>query len=360
MAVVPATIIAALLHLDNSGLDVVGAIPAGLPRFTLPVFEPSLFQTAWPVILAILFVGYMQSYAVAESIADREGYRINPNRELVGLGLSNIVSGFTGGFPVTGGLARSAANRQAGAKTRVSNVIAGLITVITLLFLTRLFYFIPKSVLAAIVICAVAGMIDFRRFRWIWKVKRGDGVICMATFAVTLLIGIQAGIITGVILSLSAFVRRTARPHMVELGYIEREKIFRDISRFSDARLFPQIEIVRIDASIYFANANFIEDRLNEFISHRDSIRWLIVDFSGVNDTDADAVHTFERIMTRFQEKGISVLITGMKGPVRDIVRSAGWPERFGHHVKFNTIRDTITHLKTSHGYGGKESQSIQ
>jgi len=327
-----------LLRLDRTGLKIVGSIPEGFPHFSLP---PLNFESAgllFPVALSILFVGFMESVSVAKLIATKEKYKIDSNQELKGLGLANMVASFFSGYPVTGGFSRTAVNYQSGAQTPLASMITGSLVLIVLFFLTPLFYFLPHAVLASIVIVAVIGLIDIKGLRHLFRIKKVDGWTAVLTSITTLILGSEKGILVGMVFSLFVFIWRSAHPHVAELGYLEREKLFRNLSRYPEAVPFPGILLIRIDASLYFANTGFLEDYLHRRLSEKSEIQWVVFDLSGVNDMDAVAVDSLEELMDNYQERGIRFLFASMKGPVRDLVLRAGWEKKYGPIFQYPSL----------------------
>ncbi|MFB0507360.1 MAG: SulP family inorganic anion transporter, partial [Thermodesulfobacteriota bacterium] len=335
-------LVVGFLRLDRMGVKIVGDVPRGLPDLSLPTFRPESFGILLPTALTVLFVGFMESIAVAESIAAKERYKIDSNLELKGLGLANIVSSFLSGCPVTGGFSRTAVNYQAGARTPLASIFTALIVILTILLLTPLFYYLPKAVLAAIIMVAVIGLIDVRGAKHLFRVKKIDGWTYLLTFIATLVFGSQKGILMGVTFSLLVFIWRSSHPHTAEIGYLEKEDVFRNVNRFPEAKTFPEVLILRIDASLYFANMAFCENLLRKRIVDKPDLKWILIDLSGVNDVDAVAIQTLEEMMKDYQEKGIDFVFAGMKGPVRDLVASAGWDEKYGQRVEYFSIKHAL------------------
>lgn len=333
------TVAVYLFGLQNHGVSIVGEVPSGLPTPGAPTVDTDSASVLLPIALTIAFVGFMESIAVAKSIAAREKYRVDANTELRALGLSNVGASFFGGYPVTGGFSRSAVNYQAGARTPLASIITAGLIILTLLFFTPLFYYLPNAVLAAIVLVAVAGLIDVQEFRQLLRVKRTDAATLALTFAATLALGIEAGIITGVVFSLVIFIWRTATPHTAELGYLASEDVFRNVRRYPDAQRFDEALILRIDESLYFANAGFLEDTIRDALASRPQVRWVVLDFSGVNGMDAVAIETLDGLMDQYASRGVRFMFTSVKGPVRDLLRRAGWEaDESGRSVMYFSI----------------------
>jgi sulfate permease, SulP family len=329
LVVAVTTLLAYAFRLDLRGVGIVGDVPGGLPALVLPGVGTATLLALLPAALTISFVGYMESVAVAKSIAAREKYRIDPDRGLRGLGLANIAGAIFSGYPVTGGFSRSAVNYQAGARTGLASIITALLVVVTLLAFTSLFRFLPNAVLAAIVMVAVYGLINVKEALHLFRLKKVDGWTLVLTFLATLFIGIEQGILLGAAFSLLVFIWRSAYPHVASLGWLARERVFRNVERYPEVEVVPGIAILRVDASLYFANMAFLENWLRGVVFDRPDTRTIILDFSGVNDMDAVAVETLETLMADFRAQGIELHIAAMKGPVRDITARAGWPARF-------------------------------
>jgi SulP family sulfate permease len=205
----------------------------------------------------------------------------------------------------------------------------------TLLFLTPLFHYLPNAVLAAVVLVAVGGLVDVRTARRLFRVKGVDGLVLVVTFVATLAMGAERGVLAGVGISLALFLWRSAHPHSAELGYLEDDGVFRDVARYPTARTWPQALILRVDASLYFANMGFLEDRLRGLVHDRPALRWVVLDMEGVNDVDAGAIETLARLREQYRERGIRFVFASVKGPVRDLLSRAGWEsegaEGYGH-----------------------------
>ncbi len=346
LVVVLSSIAVYFFSLQNAGVSIVGQVPQGLPSFSLPAFSLDSIQALLPIALTISFVGFMESIAVAKSIAAKEKYKVDANQELIGLGLANIVGSLFRAYPVTGGFSRSAVNYQAGAKTPLASLITALLIVLTLLFFTPLFYYLPKAVLAAIVMVAVFGLIDVRESIHLFKLKPVDGWTLVITFVATLVIGIEQGILIGAGFSLLVFIWRSAYPHTAELGYLAEEDVFRNVRRYPEVETFEGVIILRVDAPLYFANMAFLENLLNSILTNRYDLHTIILDFAAVNDMDAVALETLEERMEEFYNQGINVHIANMKGPVRDLVAKAGWPEKFGDKIAHLSVKRVLEELK--------------
>ena len=346
VAVAAGTLLTALLNLDLAGVKTVGDLPHGLPPFAVPDFSFGQLRSLLPASLTIAMIGYLESFAVAGIIADKEKYRIDPNRELLGLGAANLATALFSGYPVTGGFSRTAVNHRAGARTGMAGLITALIISAILLWFTQLFHHLPTTILAAIVIVAVAGLVETAEARYLFRVKPSDGFTFLLTFLVTLGFGVEWGIVAGVIFSLLVFIWRSAHPHIAQLGWLAEGGVFRNICRYPEAVVPPGMLLVRVDASLYFANMAFVEDWLRGTLADRSDVTHIIFDLSGVNDIDAVALSALEKIIDGYAERDIAVAFSGMKGPVRDLAERAGWPAKYGKMVGYLSLPQAVSELQ--------------
>lgn len=330
--------------LEEHGVRAVGTVAGGLPRWRPPALSLESLGALLPSALVIVFIGVMESIAVAKWIATREKYRIDANRELLGLGLANVAAGLFSGYPVAGGFSRTAVNYQAGARTPLAAVFTATLVLLTMLFLTPLFTHLPNAVLAAIIMSAVVGLIDFQEARRLFTVKKADGWIFVVTFLVTLGLGMDKGLVAGIIFSLALFIRRSARPNLAVLGRVGEHE-FRDLRRYPNAVVDPAVSMLRVDSSLYFANAGFVEEWIRAQLVQQPSVRWVVLDMSGVNDIDAVAVSMLTDLMRDTEAAGVQFLFCGMKATVRDITERAGWKELLGDRMYHVTLFQALASL---------------
>jgi SulP family sulfate permease len=310
---------ASTLAVWGFGLDVavVGAVPAALPPLTSPSFDLALIrELAMPAFL-ISIVGFVESVSVAQTLAARKRQRIRPDQELIGLGAANLAAGFSGGFPVTGGFARSVVNADAGAATPAAGIYTALGLAIAALALTPLLYFLPKATLAATIIVAVLGLVDLSILKKTWGYSRADFAAVAGTILVTLALGVEAGISTGVILSIALHLWRTSRPHVAEVGLVAGTQHFRNILRY-EVITDPTVLSLRIDESLYFANTRYLEDLILERTAEDQNLRHVILMCSAVNEIDMTALETLEALMMHLKDRGIALHLSEVKGPVMD------------------------------------------
>jgi len=317
----------ALLGLDAGGVRTVGAVPGGLPAFAWPAPSPADMWALLPTALTIAFVGFTESIAVARALAAKERERVDADRELAGLGLANLVAGVLAAFPVTGGFSRSAVNAQAGARSGLASVVTALLVLLTLLLLTPLFHDLPQAVLGAIVVVAVAGLVDLREARHLWRLRRSDGAVWGLTFAGTLLVGVEPGLLLGISASLAWFVVKSAFPHVASVGWLAEEGVWRNLRRYPQAWAPPGVAVLRFDAALYFANVGFLRDTVERTLAERPELEGLVLDLGGAHDIDAVGVETLHRVLVDCERLGVRVAVAGLKGPVRDVLARAPWSD---------------------------------
>jgi len=325
LVVVLGTAAVALLGLDGAGVRTVGFVPGGLPAFVWPA--PSLAD-AWallPTALTIAFVGFMESIAVARSLAAKERERVDPDRELAGLGLANLVAGVLAAFPVTGGFSRSAVNAQAGARSGLASVVTALLVLLTLLLFTPAFRDLPQAILGAIVVVAVSGLVDLREARHLWALRGSDGAVWALTFAGTLLIGVEPGLLLGIGVSLATFIVRSAFPHVAHVGWLAEEGVWRNLRRYPRAWAPPGVAVLRFDAALYFANVGFLRDTVDRTLADAPGLTGLVLDLGGAHDIDGVGVETLHQLLVDLDQRGLRVAVAGLKGPVRDVLDRAHW-----------------------------------
>lgn len=325
------TLITAFFGLDAKGVSVVGTIPKGLPSFEIMNFSWADIKLIFPTVLVISLVGYMESIAVAKAIANKHGYKVDPNQELIGLGMANVAGSFFQAFPTTGGFSRTAVNDQAGSQTGMASIISASIIALTVLFLTPLFYYLPSAVLAAIIIVAVAGLFDAKEMKHLWQTDKKDLLMLAITFAATLFLGMEEGIALGVLISLLAVVYSSTRPHSAELGKLDSSDNFRNVNRYKNAVTKDETLVFRFDAQLYFANSDFFKDRIDSLIQKKGaSLQTVILDFSVVNNIDSTGIHVLEKLQSELLEKDIDLCFASVIGPVRDKFMISGLVDKIG------------------------------
>jgi len=331
------------LGLDTYGVAIVGEIPQGLPVFTMPTVNESDFYQLLPIAITLALVAFMEAYSIAKTIEEKHDYNIDANQELRALGLSNIIGSMFQSYPTTGGFSRSAVNEQAGATTAMSSIIAAALIALTLLFLTPLFTYLPMAVLAAIVMVAVAGLIDVKLPFTLWKTHKIDAVLLLATFITTLTVGMTYGILTGVALSILVLVYKQMRPHFAELGEIEG--MYRNIRRFPKANRRKDVLIVRFDSALHFSNHRHLQTSIDEIIDERNEVKAIILCAETIGYIDASGIKALENLINELENKGIDFRLAAAIGPVRDVIKSSQLISRIGETKCFATINNAISDI---------------
>jgi len=329
----------------SAAVRTVGNVPAGLPFVEFPTIDWAGAQPLIAGAVAIALVGFMESYAVAKTLASRRRERIDANRELVGLGLADIGAALTGAYPVTGGFSRSLVNDDAGARTPLASIITAALIAITLLWFTPLFHDIPHAALAAIIVVAVAKLIDPKAFLRLWGYSKADGAAWLATFATVLFVGVEPGIVTGAIVALGLHLWRTSRPHIAIVGRVGDSEQFRNVERHT-VSTFPHLLTFRIDESLYFANAAFLEQWLLATIAQRPDVTDCVLIMSAVNFVDGGALETLERVAGDLREAGVTLHLAEVKGPVMDRLKAVGFRDRLKPGRIFLSTHDAVTVLE--------------
>ncbi len=308
--------------LEAKGVKVVGDIPQSLPPFTVPLFDAELWQRLAVPALLLSIIGFVESVSVAQTLAAKKRQRIVPDQELIGLGAANVAAAFSGGYPVTGGFARSVVNFDAGAETPAAGAFTAVGILLAALFLTPLLASLPIATLAGTIIVAVLSLVDFKTPRAIWHYSKADFAAMAATIAVTLLIGVEPGVMAGVGLSLALFLWRASRPHAAIVGRVPETEHFRNVKRhkvFTD----PRILTIRIDESLTYLNARWLEEFVLEEIAAHPKLKHLILMASAVNAIDASALESIEAINHRMADAGVCLHLSEVKGPVMDALERA-------------------------------------
>ncbi|PWE33440.1 sodium-independent anion transporter [Maritimibacter sp. 55A14] len=318
VAAVAATTAAVWLGgLDASGVAIVGEVPQALPPLTVPAATPELIRALAIPALLISVIGFVESISVAQTLAAKKRQRIDPDQELIGLGAANLGAALTGGFPVTGGFSRSVVNYDAGAETPAAGAFTAAGLAIAALALTPLIHYLPKATLAATIIVAVLSLVDFSILRRAWGYSKADFSAVAATILLTLGFGVEAGVSAGVILSVALFLYKTSRPHIAEVGLVPGTQHFRNINRHK-VLTDPGLLTIRIDESLYFANARYLEDFLLDRIVADPALRDVVLMCSAVNEIDMSALESLEAINARLADMGLTLHLSEVKGPVMD------------------------------------------
>ncbi|MDP1895603.1 MAG: sulfate permease [Hydrogenophaga sp.] len=331
LALAVTTLLAWGLRLDESGLRVVGTVPGGLPPLTMPALNAGLWPQVEQLALAALLislVGFVESVSVGQSLAAKRRERIEPDAELRALGASNIAAGLTGGFPVTGGFSRSVVNFDAGARTPAAGVFTAFALLLAALLLTPALYYLPQATLAATIVVAVLTLVDFGAFTRTWRYARADFTALALTFSLTLLWGVEAGLTAGVSASLLLYLWRTSRPHIATVGRVPGTEHYRNVLRHA-VQTHPRVLSLRVDESLYFANARYLEDHIAAQVAAHPAIAHVVLQCTAINAIDASALESLETIVHRLKDAGVQMHLSEVKGPVMDRLERSD----FLHHL---------------------------
>lgn len=318
--------------LEAEGVSIVGSIPQGLPPFVLPSTDLALIEALWVPALLISVIGFVESVSVAQTLAAKRRQRIVPDQELIGLGASNIASALSGGYPVTGGFARSVVNFDAGAQTPAAGAFTAVGIALASLFLTPLLYNLPNAALAATIIVAVLSLVDFKTPQLLWAYSKADFAAHAATIAITLLAGVELGVIAGVAVGLLLYLWRASRPHAAIVGRVPGTEHFRNVERHKVLTL-PHLLSIRIDESLTYLNARWLEEYVLEQVAERPSLRHLVLMASAVNAIDASGLESLEAINHRLADGGIRLHLSEVKGPVMDRLKRSHFLDELSGRV---------------------------
>jgi SulP family sulfate permease len=343
LAVFAACVVVGVFRLDaTAGVSVVGHVPQGLPSFSLSVPGMHALGQLWLPALLITLVGFVESVSIAQSAALKRQERIQPNRELLGLGVANVASAVSGGYAVTGGFARSVVNFEAGAHTPLAGMISAVLLALVISTLTGLFYYLPHAVLAATIIVSVISLVDSQTLKEAWQYDRADALSLLATALGVLLLGVEAGILIGVALSLGALVWRSSRPHMAVVGRVPGTEHFRNIERHA-VQTQAGLLALRVDENLFFANATVVEEKIESLLKADPALRRVLLICSAVNQIDATALGVLTHLERSLDARGMVLLLAEVKGPVMDRLRSTELGQRLQGKV-FLSVHEAFLH----------------
>ncbi len=334
--------------LDTSNLkimgggDVVGTIPEGLPIFTVPQLSVELFFKLLPTAVFISLLGFMEAIVIAKAMAAQTGQCLDPNQELIGQGLANIIGSFSSSYSVSGSFSRSAVNLQAGAVSGISSLVASLVVVVTLLFFTPLLYHLPQAVLAAIILMAVIGLLDFKTFMHSWRAQWYDGTIGLITFLATLYFAphLNKGILVGVVLSMVVFLYKSMRPVVASLSMNE-EKVLKS-AEYYRLKGCRHISVVRFDGALFFANASYLDEQVTKFRREQPDLRHILLDARGINDMDSSGEEALLLLIARIRSAGLGFSMSGVKGQVIAVMERTRLLDRIGKDFLFADTNDAV------------------
>lgn len=329
---------------SNANVQTVGMIPQGLPSISGIQLDMELWKQLFTPALLIALIGFIESVSVGTALASKRQERIDPNKELVALGMANLGAAFSGTYPVAGGFGRSMVNFSAGAQTTVASIICAILVGITAAYFTPLFYFLPEAMLGVIIIMAVLPLIDILAFKQSWKFNKADAMTLLVTFVLVLFLGVELGILFGIALSITLLLYRSSQPHIAIVGRIGKTEHFRNIERHSVVTDHSTIAI-RIDESLYFANTRFVEEFVLEKCTQCRGVKHVVLIFTAVNFVDASALETLEQLVTNLRQEGITLHLSEVKGPVMDQLSNTPFLEHLGSGKVFFTTDQAMKEL---------------
>lgn len=321
-AVVTTTLAVWAFGLDGMGVNIVGDVPQSLPPFTVPGLSPDLIKSLLVPAILISIIGFVESISVAQTLAAKKRQRIDPDQELIGLGAANLGAAFTGGFPVTGGFSRSVVNFDAGSETPAAGIYTAIGLAVAAVALTPLVYYLPNATLAATIIVAVLSLVDFSILKKTWDYARADFIAVTATILLTLTMGVEVGVASGVAISVLLHLYKTSRPHVAEVGLVPGSQHFRNVKRHT-VETNRHLLTLRVDESLYFVNARFLEDLVQSRVTTGCEIKDVVLMFSAVNEVDFSALESLEAINARLTGMGVGLHLSEVKGPVMDRLKKS-------------------------------------
>lgn len=329
-------------------VDIVGYVPAGLPKFAVPTLTYDLFQKLLPIALTLTFTGFLQATTISKVLEEGQmDSDLNTNRELIALGMGNFAGSFLSSYVATGSFSRSALNKESGSLSPLSNFFAAIFIGLTLFLLTPAFYYLPKPVLAAIIIVAVVQLIKLDQIKFLWKTNKNDFFMMLITLIVTLMLGIREGVLVGVLVSIFVVIYKSSKPHMVMLGRVPgTSHIFRNVQRFKDVITDDDVLILRFDAPLYFANANYFKEKLDFFVKLKgQKLKSIVIDMATINTIDSTGLATLEEVMKKYNARGVIFYFTDIKGPVRDYLAKSLLIDEIGIKNCFMNIEEAMAYL---------------
>lgn len=334
---------------NHNQIEILKEIPQGFPSFKAPSISIADIQALLPLALTLALISFMESYSIAKAIeSPQKDHKINPNQELIALGSANIIGSLFQSFPTAGGFSRSAVNSASGANTPLASIISAILVALTLIFLTPVFYYLPKAVLASIILVSIVNLIDGSYIRKLYFDNKFEFLIMVVTFLTTVIFSIVTGILTGVFLSILYLLYKSAYPHIAQLGRVKDHHEFRNIKRFDELEIWKNVIILRVDASLSFINIQFFKDYIDLALNNsNDSIKTIILDAGPISFMDATAVNGIKEIVLTLKEKNINFLICDMIGPVRDTLHKSGLLSIISEENVFFNLTEAVRYATT-------------
>jgi SulP family sulfate permease len=338
-----------VLKLDVYGVKILGEIPKGLPAFSIPEMSWENTFEIWPIALTLALVGYLETISIGKALEEKDGKTatIDANQELVALGAANIAGSFFQSYWATASFSRSAINNESGVRTHLAGVFAVILVVLTLLFLTPLFYYLPKAILASIIMVSVFKLIDLKYAHYLLKTRPDEYLVLLLTFLITLFVGIPQGILAGVLFALLLMVYRTSNPHFAVIGKVKNTEYYKNVKRFAEeVEIREDLLIVRFDAQLYFGNAAYFRKRMMEKIGSKGSaLKGIILNAEAINYIDSSAASMLTKLIKEIHEKDIQFYLAGAIGPTRDIIFSSGIIDELRKEYLFVKTKEAVAYF---------------
>lgn len=347
------------LGFKESNIELVGDIPSGLPKFKDIIISWEQVLLLMPTVLTVTLIGIVESMGIAKALEVKHNdHHVDPNTELKALGFAKIIGSVFQSIPSSGSFTRSAINSNAGAKTTVSSLVAALLVLLTLLFFTKIFYYLPKPVLAGIILLSVFSLFNIKEAKYLWKVRKTDFMMMLCTFLSTLILGIELGVLVGVLFSIVAILYKISHPNIVTLGKLKDSNIYKDISRFEEAQEIRDVVIFRFENQLFFANASVFRDKVLHFLETKPTMKYLLLDASLIHDIDSSGTHMLKEVDLLLKEKGIELHMCGAIGSVRDILYKANLlGESDVHHLN---VSDAVERVNDPAKNEGRRHRATQ
>lgn len=333
-----------IFHLENYGVEIVGEIPDGLPLIVMPTITFENIKLVMPTVFAVTIIGIVESIGIAKVLESKHDYyRVRPNQELLAIGLSKIGGAFFQSIPTSASFTRSAVNNESGAKTGIASIVTVFLVVLTLLFMTPLFYYLPTAILASIIMVSIKSLFDYGEAVRLYQLHRSEFYMMLTTFIITLIFGIEEGVFTGILVSLGYMIFRNSRPHIAVLGRLPNSRRYRNIERYPNAQQFEEILIMRFDAQLYFANASYFKDAVFTLIKAKGSVlKLFILDCASIHDIDSSGLEALKEVHKTLSKQDIKFYLSGLIGPSRDILYGTGLTQAMGEKTHFMYIHDAM------------------
>ncbi len=344
-AVIVSIIVVYTFELEQAGVAITGYIPSGLPALSFSIPDINVLQPLIFPAFLISLIGYVESISVGKTLANKRGEKVDPNRELVGLGMANLGSFVSGGIAVTGGFSRTIVNYDAGAVSQLASIMAAAGIALATQFFTPFLFYLPKAMLAATIVVAISSLIDYKILKVTWEFDKRDFWAVLTTILLTLLLGVEAGVATGVVVSLVLYIHRTSNPHIAEVGLIEGTEHFRNVQRHT-VKCLPEVLSIRIDESLFFGNAPKIESFVQQKLQEKKHVKHLVLVCSAVNDIDYSSLELLELLNKQLQERGVQFHLSEIKGPLMDklqcssLIKNLSGSVFFTQYEAFNTLQN--------------------